>query len=73
MKLKYRKDIDGMRALAILGVIIYHAELFIGQHKLLPGGYLGVDVFFVISGFFDNVNNSQRDTPHRKVFIPEFL
>ena len=42
----YRPDIDGLRAVAILGVIIYHA--FPG---LLPGGLFGVDIFFVISGY----------------------
>lgn len=42
---KYRPDVDGLRALAILPVILYHAGL------ACTGGYVGVDVFFVISGF----------------------
>lgn len=42
----YRPEIDGLRALAILPVILFHLN-----PALLPNGYLGVDVFFVISGF----------------------
>lgn len=50
-ELKYRPEIDGLRAIAVVAVIIYHTEIFIGKSQFLKGGYLGVDVFFVISGF----------------------
>lgn len=42
----YRTDIDGMRALAVLGVVLFHAHV-----PGFDGGYVGVDIFFVISGY----------------------
>nr|WP_281499314.1 acyltransferase family protein [Rhizobium binae] len=47
----YRPEIDGLRAISVVAVILYHAEFTVAGHTLLQGGYIGVDVFFVISGF----------------------
>jgi peptidoglycan/LPS O-acetylase OafA/YrhL len=44
--MKFRKDINGLRAIAVIAVVLFHFNA-----SWMPGGFAGVDVFFVISGF----------------------
>jgi len=63
----YRADIDGMRALAVLSVIVYHMI-----PALLPGGYTGVDVFFVISGFVVAASLASINARSIHAYLAEF-
>ena len=66
VRITYRPEIDGLRAVAVLSVIFYHSTKSIGTFILFPGGFLGVDIFFVISGYLitsiilNEINNTQN-------------
>jgi len=64
---KYIPAIDGLRAVAVVAVIINHFA-----HQLLPSGYLGVDVFFVISGFVITLSLLDRPATSTGSAIAEF-
>ena len=59
--IKYRPEIDGLRSIAVIAVVLYHADLLIDginpfifkqyEFVLFEGGFIGVDIFFVISGY----------------------
>ena len=59
----YRPDIDGLRAFAVLSVVLYHAF-----PQAVRGGYVGVDIFFVISGFLISSILFNEMTEHRFSF-----
>ena len=46
MKLTYRPEIDGLRAIAVAAVIIYHAQIKLFNLHFFQGGFIGVDIFF---------------------------
>lgn len=51
MRINYRPEIDGLRAIAVFSVILFHANFYLFGKNIFTGGFLGVDIFFVISGY----------------------
>ncbi|TGM44668.1 acyltransferase [Leptospira biflexa] len=63
----YRKEIDGLRAIAIIAVILNHIK-----HEMSPNGYLGVDLFFVISGYVISKSLLEKETTSFVSFLKQF-
>ncbi|MFI6575045.1 acyltransferase family protein [Nocardiopsis sp. NPDC050513] len=64
---RFRPEVQGLRAVAVLLVLVYHLD-----PRLLPGGYVGVDVFFVISGFLITSLLLREATEHGRVGLRRF-
>jgi peptidoglycan/LPS O-acetylase OafA/YrhL len=64
---RFRPDIEGMRAVAVLLVVLYHAGV-----KPFTGGYVGVDVFFVISGFLITTQLFNELSGHQTISVARF-
>ncbi|MGI8808548.1 MAG: acyltransferase family protein [Acidimicrobiales bacterium] len=75
-ELGYRPALDGLRALAVLVVAAYHAIIHLGSEawarQWIPGGFLGVDVFFVLSGFLITTILVQEHARHGAISLRSF-
>ena len=68
LRLPYVAGIDGLRAIAVLAVIVFHVEYL----RFLPGGFTGVDMFFVISGYVISRSLAERERWSLRTFVLEF-
>ena len=72
MQVKIREDIQFLRAISVLAVIIYHLDISLNDLQIFKGGFLGVDIFFVISGYL--ISKIVFEKLNQKNFIiKEFL
>src|SRR5688572_23412351 len=65
-RLGYRPDVDGLRAIAVLSILFFHLH-----RPMLPGGFVGVDIFFTISGFLIT-RNICAEIEARRFSLAEF-
>ena len=65
--MQYRAEIDGLRALSIIPVVLFHAGF-----SIFSGGFVGVDVFFVISGYLIT-SIILKEQQQRPFYIGRFL
>lgn len=72
MKLLYKPEIDGLRALAVLSVIVYHSDFIFHNIKILKGGFLGVDIFFTISGYLITSILLKEYSKNKKISLINF-
>ena len=73
MKINYRPEIDGLRAISVVAVIIYHSQSLIFPEEFLSGGFIGVDIFFVISGYLISSIIFKELKITKKIFFCKFL
>ncbi len=67
-RLGYRPELDGLRGLAVLAVMAYHCDL----RRVVPGGFLGVDLFFVLSGFLITALLLREHRQTGRIHLPRF-
>jgi peptidoglycan/LPS O-acetylase OafA/YrhL len=71
VKINYRPEIDGLRAIAVAAVILYHSQIKILGYQPFKGGFIGVDIFFVISGYLITTIKLQQVLSHLNIFTNE--
>ena len=69
MKLTYRPEIDGLRAIAVGAVILYHAQITIFGYQPFKGGFIGVDIFFCNLWLSNYIYYFKRIGHYRFIFI----
>ena len=71
-KNNYKPEIDGLRAFAVISVLIYHLEKILLSTQMFSGGFLGVDIFFVISGYIISLIIFREIFIHKKFNLISF-